>query len=78
MTLITKTIMDKLNESSEEYLDEGTTSGYIKSIALESLASFLDGLWIGWTIIVIYACISKLIGLFKKKIEPLRLFLLLF
>ena len=66
MTLITKTIMDKLNESSEEYLDEGTTSGYIKSIALGSLAGFLDGLWIGWTIVVIYTWISKLIGLFKQ------------
>lgn len=66
MTLITKTIMDKLSESFDEYLDEGTTSGYIKSIALGSLAGFLDGLWISWTIVVIYACISKLIGLFKK------------
>ena len=66
MTLITKTIMDKLNESSEEYLDEGTNSGYLKAIAMEFLAGFLDGLWISWTIIVIYACISKLIGLFKK------------
>lgn len=64
--LITKMIMDKLSESSEEYLDEGTTSGYIKSIALESLASFLDGLWIGWTIVVIYTWVSKFIGLFKK------------
>lgn len=66
MMLITKTIMDKLNQSSEEYFDEGTNSGYIKSIALGSLASFLDGLWISWTVVVIYTWISKLIGLFKK------------
>lgn len=66
MTLITKTIMDKLSESSEEYFDKGTNSDHIKSIALGSLASFLDGLWIGWTIVVIYTWISKLIGLFKK------------
>ena len=66
MTSITKTIMDNLSKFSEEYLDEGTTSGYIKSIALESLAGFLDGLWISWTVVVVFTGISKLICLFKK------------
>lgn len=64
--LITKMIMDKLSKSSAEYMDEGTASGYIKSVAIGALASVLDGLWISWTIIVIWTWISELIGLFKN------------
>ena len=64
--LITKMIMDKLSESSEKYLEDGTNSGYVKSTAIMSLAVFLDSLWISWTVVVIWTWISKLISLFKK------------
>ena len=64
--LITKMIMDKLNKTSEEYFDKGTTSDYIKSMVIGSFAAFLDSLWISWTVVVIWTWISKLIGLFKK------------
>ena len=66
MTLITKTIMDKLSESSEKYLEERTNSGCAKAKAIKFLAGFLDGLWISWTVVVIWTWISKFIGLFKK------------
>lgn len=64
--LITKTIMDKLSKLSDEYIDKGTTNDYIKSLVIQFLASFLDGLWISWTIVVILTGICKLISLFKK------------
>lgn len=64
--LITKTIMDKLSKLSDEYFDKGTTNDYIKSLVIQALAGFLDGLWISWTIVVILTGICKLIGLFKR------------
>lgn len=64
--LITKMIMDKLSKLSDEYIDKGTTNDYIKSLVIQALASFLDGLWISWTVVVILTGICKLIGLFKK------------
>lgn len=64
--LITKKIMDKLSKLSDEYIDKGTTNDYIKSLVIQALASFLDGLWISWTIVVILTWICKLIDLFKK------------